>query len=167
MKNRTLFRYIPCRGFCCETKILQNFCCKVWGNKNETFSKLASNKKSTYLVLSSWKFIKMITSWGDYFHQVLWGYDKKWGFFGFPIFYYWPILKSAWFLFPQTLFEWKYLLLEEYIHDCTHWKDIQLTYLVCLFRRLEKANFDFLLRLPTSIVPLLGSRSKDERISWW
>ena len=43
--------------------------------------KLANNKESTIFVQSSWNLIKMITSWGNHFHQVSWGWDKNCGFF--------------------------------------------------------------------------------------
>ena len=46
---------------------------KVWGKKKqEDFQKLSINKKSIIFVLSSWNLVKMINSWGDYFHQVSW-----------------------------------------------------------------------------------------------
>ena len=38
-------------------------------------------KRSTIFVQSSWNFVKMIIPWGDYFHQVSWGLNKKCGFF--------------------------------------------------------------------------------------
>ena len=38
--------------------------------KTRHVQKLAINKKSTFFALSSWNFVKMITSWGDYFHKV-------------------------------------------------------------------------------------------------
>ena len=49
--------------------------------KNETWSKSTINKRSTIFVPSSWNFVKMIISGGDYFHQVSWGSDKKCGFY--------------------------------------------------------------------------------------
>ena len=54
---------------------------KVWVKDTKTCSKLVSNKKSTIFVQSSWKFIKMISLWGNCFHQVSWELDKKFGLF--------------------------------------------------------------------------------------
>ena len=54
--------------------ILNKICLKiskVWGKKPGHTQKLAINKKSTIFVLSSWNSVKIITSWGNYFHQVL------------------------------------------------------------------------------------------------
>ena len=39
------------------------------------------NKKSTIFVPSSWNLVKMITLWGNNFHQVSWGWDKNCVFF--------------------------------------------------------------------------------------
>ena len=41
---------------------------------------LANSKKSTFFILFPWNLVKMITSRLDYFHQVSWGLDKKFGF---------------------------------------------------------------------------------------
>ena len=43
--------------------------------------KLATNKESTFFALFSQNMVEMITTWGDDFHQVSWGEDKKYGFF--------------------------------------------------------------------------------------
>ena len=40
----------------------------------------ANSKKSTFLVQSSLKLVKMMASWGNYFHKVSWGLDKNCGF---------------------------------------------------------------------------------------
>ena len=42
--------------------------------------KLAINKKSTIFVQSLWNLVKMINSWGNYFHQGSWGLDKNFEF---------------------------------------------------------------------------------------
>ena len=42
---------------------------------------MAINKKSTFFVQSSWNFVKIINSCGEYFHQVSWGLDKNCRFF--------------------------------------------------------------------------------------
>ena len=67
--------------------------------KTGHFQKLAINKKSTILVLSSRIFVKMITSKNDYFHRVSWGKKKK-----LRIFYQLPIIECVPIFFPQTLF---------------------------------------------------------------
>ena len=46
---------------------------KSGAKKTGHFQKLAINKKSTIFVLSSWNLVKIITSWGNHFHQVSWG----------------------------------------------------------------------------------------------
>ena len=46
---------------------------KVWGKKMGHTQKLAINKKSTIFALSLWNLVKIITSWGNHFHQVSWG----------------------------------------------------------------------------------------------
>ena len=46
---------------------------KIWGKKTAHFQELANNKKSTIFVLSSWKSVEMVTSWGNDFYQVSWG----------------------------------------------------------------------------------------------
>ena len=43
--------------------------------------KYAISEKSTIFVQFLWNFVKIITSWGNYFHQVLWGLKKNCGFF--------------------------------------------------------------------------------------
>ena len=42
---------------------------------------MATNKKSTIIVQSLFNLVKMIVSWGDYFHQVSLGLDKNCWFF--------------------------------------------------------------------------------------
>ena len=61
--------------------IIRKTLCKVWVKKKAHVERLAISKKSTIFVLSSWNVMKMISSWDDYFHQVSWGLDKKYGFF--------------------------------------------------------------------------------------
>ena len=46
---------------------------KSGSKKIRQVQKLAISKTSTFFVLSSWNLVKMIASWGDYFHQVSWG----------------------------------------------------------------------------------------------
>ena len=53
---------------------------KVWVKKRANVKKLAI-KNSTYFVLFSWNLVKMITSRGNYFRQILLGLDKKYGSF--------------------------------------------------------------------------------------
>ena len=43
---------------------------KSGSKKTRHIQKLAISKKSTFFVQSSWKFVKMIISKGNYFHQV-------------------------------------------------------------------------------------------------
>ena len=50
---------------------------KVWTKNMRCIQKLAISKKSTIFVLFSWNFVKMITTWDDYFHQVSWWQDKN------------------------------------------------------------------------------------------
>ena len=50
---------------------------KVWAKKTGHVQKLATNKKSTIFVQSLWNLVKMITSWGNYFHQLPWGWAKN------------------------------------------------------------------------------------------
>ena len=42
--------------------------------------KLAISKKFTIFVQSSWHLVKVIATWGNYFHRVSWGLDKNCGF---------------------------------------------------------------------------------------
>ena len=48
------------------------FTFKVWAKKHK-FKNWPLMKKSTIFVLSSWNLVKMITSWGNHFHQFSWG----------------------------------------------------------------------------------------------
>ena len=56
----------------------------VWGKVLRHVKKLSNNKKSTSFVRSLWILVKMITSWDDNFHKVLWILDKKCRFFEMP-----------------------------------------------------------------------------------
>ena len=51
----------------------QNWILKSEAKKTGHTQKLAINKKSTIFVLSLWNLAKIITSWGNHFHQVSWG----------------------------------------------------------------------------------------------
>ena len=53
--------------------------------------KLNISEKSTIFVQSLWNLVKMITSWGNYFHQVSWELDKIVDFFLMLIFLTCPI----------------------------------------------------------------------------
>ena len=54
---------------------------KVWAKKPRTLPKVDHYKKSTIFVQSLWNLVKIITLWGNHFHQVSWGLDKNCGFF--------------------------------------------------------------------------------------
>ena len=61
--------------------------------------KLIISKKSTFFVLPSRNFVKIITSWGNHFHKVSWELDKIVDFFLMPIFWTCP------FLFAHILYK--------------------------------------------------------------
>ena len=67
--------------------ILRNVICHVyfkhkdWVKKRAHIQKLAFSEKSTFFAQSSWNLVKIITTWGNHFHQVSWGLDKKCRFF--------------------------------------------------------------------------------------
>ena len=56
---------------------------------------MAINKKSTILDLSSWNLVKMITTWGENFHQVSWGSDENCGFFSVANYWTCPVFSSS------------------------------------------------------------------------
>ena len=56
---------------------LQSYILSKKNQKTRHIKKLTISKKSTILVLFSWNFVKIITSRGDCFPQVSWGWDKK------------------------------------------------------------------------------------------
>ena len=65
---------------------------------------LATSKKSTIFVQSSWNLVKIFISWGIHFDQVSWGLDKRCGFFTCGQFlnvgpFFWPR--------PYFLMHWK------------------------------------------------------------
>ena len=61
---------------------LKTIALKVWWEKNKTNSRIGQEeKKSTFLVLSSWNLVKTMNTWGDFFHQLSWGLDKNYGNF--------------------------------------------------------------------------------------
>ena len=43
------------------------------GKKNRGIQKLTSRIWSTFFVLFSWNFVKMMTLWAEHFHQISWG----------------------------------------------------------------------------------------------
>ena len=82
--------------------LFRNTVIKSGSNKVRQVQQLAISKESTYFFLSSWNLVKIITSWGDLFHQVSWEYDKKWGF-----------LIGGWFLNVSNFFDPDFRLLRE------------------------------------------------------
>ena len=46
---------------------------KSGSKKIRHVKRLTIYKKSTFFVVSSWKLEKLISSWGNHFHQVSWG----------------------------------------------------------------------------------------------
>ena len=42
---------------------------------------MAISKKSTFFIQSSWNLVRIIITWGDYFHHVSWWFDEKCRFF--------------------------------------------------------------------------------------
>ena len=93
---------------------------KVWVKKQTRHNqKLVISKKSTIFVLSLWNLVKMITSWGNLFHQVSSGLDKNCGFliddqclnacfFYSDLKFYTLIYVSVFQAIPEAVVSWKY-----------------------------------------------------------